>query len=96
MLSKLVVVTLVETFTLRVKIIFLERTIVACILQEHASKALYNLMLTILAIFILVLEGSCYQNANSSFSAHSIALFCKIICNTDHLCICWLEIHPAS
>lgn len=40
MLSKLAVVTLVETFTLRVKIIFLERTIVACIVQEHASEAL--------------------------------------------------------
>lgn len=42
---------------------------VACIPQELAGDALYSLMLTILAIFILVLEGSGYQNARSSFSA---------------------------
>lgn len=41
----------------------------ACILQELAGDALYSLMLTILAIFILVLEGCSYRNARSSFSA---------------------------
>lgn len=41
----------------------------ACIRQELAGDVSYSLMLTILAIFILVLEGSGYRKARSSFSA---------------------------
>lgn len=49
--------------------IFLGQTAGACILQELSGDGLYGLMLRILAIFILVLEGSSYRNARSSFSA---------------------------